>query len=293
MPVEQGRDTYDVTVAMLTRNAIDTIERCLEAVAAQRTAMRVEVLVVDSGSTDGTVEALARYPVRVKAIPEAEFDFGATRDLAYQEARGGIIVNLSQDAIPKTSDWLESLLRPLDDERVGASCGSSSPDPARGSRQFPWERNGYFYFTREIRKFVRRYGRGLSFANSAVPRAVWERLRLDPQPTGEDFQFQIKLRNAGLQVAFPSDAEVLHHHDYALRALFNRCRNEGLALRMMGCRYTEADLVCDLASLPKYVQGLRELRRGSLKTWADFAFPVLRPVAVYLGSRFARRAVWS
>ena len=291
MPVELGRDTYDVTVAMLTRDAIDTIERSLAAVVDQRTARRVEMLVLDSGSTDGTMEVFSRYPVRVKAIPQAEFNFGATRDLAYQEARGGIVVNLSQDAIPKTHDWLENLLRPLDGEGIGASCGSSVPDPERHSRQFPWERNGYFYFTREIRKFVRRYGRGLSFANSAVRREVWERLRLDAQPTGEDFQFQIKLKGAGLQVAFPIDAEVLHHHDYALRSLFNRCRNEGLALRQMGCRYTEIDLVCDLASLPKYVQGLREMKRGSLKTWADFAFPIVRPLAVYVGSRFARRAV--
>ena len=132
----------------------------------------------------------------------------------------------------------------------------------------------------------------LSFANSAVRRDVWERLRFDKQPLGEDFQFQIKLYNEGLGIAFPHDAPVLHHHDYTTGSLYRRCRNEGLSLRVLGCRYTECDLIADLVSPAKYIQWLREAKRGSLKSAAAALFPVLRPLAVYTGSRFARRPVW-
>lgn len=287
-----ARANYDVTIAMLTRDGGPVLTRALEAVASQDTSLRVEHLAVDSGSQDGTLAALEAHGFRVAAIPKEDFDWGRTRDFAYQQARGPVIVNLSQDAVPAHSRWLEHLVAPLNDPEVGVSCGASLPDPDRHFRQFPWERNGYFYFTREIRKFVARHGRGVSFANSAVPRRVWERLRIDPQPTGEDFQFQTKLQTAGLKAVFPEDAAVLHHHDYPFGRLFRRCRNEGFALRIMGCPYNEWDLVCDLASPAKYVQWLREVRHGRLRTLADFAYPLLRPVAVYTGSRFAREYVW-
>jgi len=277
---------------MLTRNAGPLLERVLAAIARQETSRTFQVLAVDSGSTDGTVELLRANNVRVASVPTEQFNWGRTRDFAYQQACSPIVVNLSQDAVPMEPTWLDNLVRPLDDPEVGASCGSSLPDPERAFPQFPWERNGFFYFTREIAKFVEQYGKGLSFANSAVPRAVWERLRFDEQPTGEDFQFQKKLVGAGLKIAFPSDAPVLHHHNYTLGGLWRRCRNEGFALRLLGCPYNEADLALDLLSFPKYVQWLREIQYGRLQTLADFLFPVVRPVAVYAGSRLTRSPIW-
>lgn len=285
-------ETYDVNIAILVRNAGSILPRLLDAVFDQSTSRRFEVLAVDSGSTDGSLDVLRRYPVRLIEIAREGFNWGRTRDFAYQQSRAPIIVNLSQDAIPMRTDWLDNLVRPLAESEVGVSCGSSVPDPERAFPQFPWERNGYFYFTREIRAFVGRYGRGLSFANSAVSRVVWEKLRFDEQPTGEDFQFQKKLHGAGLRIAFPDDAPVLHHHNYTLGALWRRCRNEGYALKLLGCPYSEIDAILDLASPRKYVQWLREIRYGRLHTAADYLFPVARPMAVYMGSRFTRRPIW-
>lgn len=286
MVADDCGDRCDVTIALLTRDAGQLFERVLRAIAGQDTDRCVELLAVDSGSTDGTLERLEAAGARVVSIPEEEFDFGRTRDLAFQHARGDVVINLSQDAVPLHSNWLENLIAPLADGEVGVSCGRSIPDPEREVPQFPWERNGYFYFTQEYRKFVRRYGRGVSFSNSAVPRAVWERFRIEPQVLGEDFQFQIKVHAAGLGMAFPADAHVLHHHHYDLRTLYRRCRDEGAAIRMMGSPYTEGDLVRDLLSPQKYVQWLREVRRGRLRSGAALTFPVVRPLAVYAGSRF-------
>lgn len=283
---------YDVTIATLVRNAGPILPRLLRAVYSQETTRRVEFLVIDSGSTDGSLELLRAHPVRLIQIPRETFNWGKTRDLAYQEAQAPIIINLSQDAVPQDPTWLDNLIRPLEDPAIGVSCGLSVPDPDRHFMQFPWERNGYFYFTREIAKFVATYGRGLSFANSAVSRKVWEQLRFDEQPTGEDFQFQQKLYGAGYRIAFTTEAPVLHHHDYTFRGLFRRCRNEGYALHLLGFSYTEWDLFRDLISTPKYVQWLRELKYNRLHSLAAYSFPVVRPVAVYMGSRFTRRPIW-
>lgn len=277
---------------MPTRNGGAVFARALDAAMAQDTARRVEWLALDSGSTDGTLERLRERGVRVVEVARETFDWGAARNRLMAEARGAIVAQLSQDAVPARRDWLDSLVAPFEEASVAVVCGSSIPDPERGAAQFAWERNGYFYFTREIGRFRARYGRGVSFANAAIRKRAWEDVGMAPQATGEDFQFQQRLHGTAWRVVFTDEAPALHHHHYALRALYRRCRNEGLALRIMGCGYSEWDLAADLASPAKYVQWLREWRRGSLRGPAEWLFPVVRPAAVYMGSRFGRRYVW-
>lgn len=276
-----------ISVALLTYNGGDLLRRALDAVVSQDYDGEVELVAVDSGSADGTVELLREHGARLTEIPNRDFNFGATRDLLYTKTSGEFVVNLSQDAIPAHERWLANLVAPLiADPTCAVSCGASVPDPDRGFRQFPWERNGYFYFTREIRKFVKEYGKGVSFANSAVRRSVWEEFRFDPILLGEDFQFQIKLETAGGYTrAYPQGAEVLHHHNYTLRTLYNRACNEGAALHQLGCPYTFLDMLYDIAHPASDIQWLRELVRGDLRTGADLLFPAARPWAVWRGSR--------
>lgn len=258
----------------------------------QETSRNVEIVAIDSGSTDGTLDTLREYDARVETITAASFNFGRTRDQVFELSRGDIVVCLSQDAIPAHPQWLENLIAPLDDPEVAASCGRSIPDPERGFPQFPWERNGWFYFTAEMREFRERYGRGLSNANSAIRRSVWERLRFGEQSIGEDFRFQTKLHTEGLRVAFPEDAPVLHHHTYTLGSLYKRCRNEGMGLAALGCGYGCGDFVIDTVSFGKYKTWLRELAKGNLRSPAALLFPAIRPAAVYAGSRFGREFLW-
>jgi len=285
---ELSYNRRDVSVTLLTRNAGPLLRRLLQAVCDQETDRAVEIVAVDSGSTDDTLDTLRAFAVRVDTISPESFNFGRTRDRVFEMSRGPIVVCLSQDAIPAHPRWLDNLVAPLDNPDVAASCGRSVPDPERGFAQFPWERNGWFYFTAEMRKFRERHGRGLSNANSAIRRSVWERLRFGDQAIGEDFLFQTELNKEGLRIAFPDDAPVLHHHTYTLGSLYKRCRNEGMGLAALGCAYTAGDLAGDLMSLGKYKTWLRELVRGSLRSPAALLFPVVRPMAVYAGSRFSR-----
>jgi rhamnosyltransferase len=274
-----------VSITLLTRDSGSLLVRVLDAIQSQATEREVHLLAIDSGSRDGTLKLLREHGAEVESTDRDAFDFGSTRDRAFELARGELIVTLSQDAVPAHDRWLENLLAPFANPLTAVSCGASIPDRDRGFDQFPWERNGYFYFTREMAKFRAAHGRGISFSNAAVRRSVWERLRIAPQALGEDFQFQQRVHAAGLAVAFPGHAEVLHHHDYDLAGLWGRCRNEGLALRELGCGYTLGDLVHDLASPAKFVQWAREFRHGRLRSTAAVLFPVVRPIAVYAGAR--------
>lgn len=293
MTGEVENAAFDVSVTLLTRNGGTTLKRALQAVRDQATARRIEIVAIDSESTDGTAACLEAFDVRAESIPAESFNFGAARDRVFELASSPIVVTLSQDAIPADDTWLEALLAPLEQEDAVVSCGRSIPDPHRGFHPFAWERNGYFCFTREMHKFRERFGRGLSFSNAAVRRDAWTSLRIDPQPVGEDYQFQAKLHSDRQTIVFAPDAQVYHHHNYDLAGLAQRCRNEGLGLRELGFPYTEWDLVRDLASPRKYLQWAREVRHRRIHSVAEAVFPVVRPLAVYVGSRFGRRAVWS
>jgi glycosyltransferase involved in cell wall biosynthesis len=142
--VTEHTKEYDVTVALLTHNAGSLLRRVLQAITTQETSLQVEILAIDSESTDNTVDLLREFDVRVISIPQEDFDFGRTRDQAFEAARGGIVVSVSQDAIPAHAHWLDHLVEPLTDPRYGASCGRSLPDPKRDEPQFAWERNGHF-----------------------------------------------------------------------------------------------------------------------------------------------------
>lgn len=106
---------FAVTVAILTFNGDRYLQRILQAVAEQEFEGRVEVLVIDSGSTDGTLAILAAHPeVRLHQIPNSEFGHGRTRNLAARLANGEIVVYLTHDAVPADTHWLAELVAPFE-----------------------------------------------------------------------------------------------------------------------------------------------------------------------------------
>src|SRR5947208_16482529 len=109
------RPIRSASVLLPTFQAMDFLERVLDALATQETNLAWDVLVIDSGSTDGTVECVERrrngFPVAltVESIPPDAFDHGDTRNLLAARSRGDLLVLLTQDAIPSNSRWLQAL----------------------------------------------------------------------------------------------------------------------------------------------------------------------------------------
>ncbi len=113
------------TVTILTWNGECYLDDILVALEAQNYAGVFDVLVIDSGSTDRTLDIVGAHPgVRLHQIPHSEFGHGRTRNLAAQLSTGEIVVYLTHDAVPATADWLSSLVAPfIDNERVVAVLG--------------------------------------------------------------------------------------------------------------------------------------------------------------------------
>lgn len=121
-----------ISVIVRAHQEAASIGRCLELIGAQRTADRaVEVIVVDSGSSDRTAEIARGHGARVITIAKSSFTFGGALNLGAASAQGEIIVALSAHAFPPDTDWLARLTLPLNDPRVACACGEErDPDGA-------------------------------------------------------------------------------------------------------------------------------------------------------------------
>ena len=99
-----------VTVAIPVFNGARYLDEVLTAVRAQRVDRGMELLIVDSGSTDGSLDIAERHGARIHRIPNAEFSHGGTRNLAMELAEGDHVVFLTQDATPAHDGWLAAML---------------------------------------------------------------------------------------------------------------------------------------------------------------------------------------
>src|SRR5947209_12899649 len=119
----------DVSILLLTKNGGSDLEQLLPAVFSQKLCGTFDVIAVDSGSTDGSLDLLSRFPIVVKQIPPSDFHHARTRNYAATFATGNILAFLSQDAIPATDDWLQALVSNFADPQVGAVYGRQFPKP--------------------------------------------------------------------------------------------------------------------------------------------------------------------
>jgi glycosyltransferase involved in cell wall biosynthesis len=111
-----------VSIVLVTRNGAATLPEVLDVLDAQDVDFPFEVVAVDSGSTDGTHELLARRVDTLVTIDANAFNHGTTRNLGIERATGSLVVLLVQDATPDGRHWLASLTAPFasDNELAGA-----------------------------------------------------------------------------------------------------------------------------------------------------------------------------
>jgi len=221
-------DMSDIRTSIIIRcyNEEEHVGRLLSGIL-QQTHDRFEIIIVDSGSTDATLAIASRYPVRIVSIKKEDFSFGYSLNVGCQEAAGEFLVFVSAHVYPVHHDWLEQLLAPFADERVGLVYGKQ-----RGNECTKYSEHQVFAKWFSDQSSSSQVHPFCNNANAAVRRVLWERFRYDESLTGlEDIAFARQILGAGYKVAYQAEAEIIHVHDESWKALFNRYRREAIALK--------------------------------------------------------------
>ena len=222
-------ETVFVNCSLVIRayNEEKHIGRLLEGIK-QQTLNDVEVILVDSGSTDATVSIAESFGARVVRIAAGEFTFGRSLNFGVREATREFVVIASAHVYPVYPDWLESLLRPFAaDERVALTYGKQrGPDSAKYSEQQIFHR---WY------PDVSNSNQPTAFcnnANAAIRKSMWEKNPYDETLTGlEDLAWAKWTKEQGYKIAYVAEAEIVHIHNETPRGVFNRYRREAMAFK--------------------------------------------------------------
>jgi rhamnosyltransferase len=208
--------------------------RCLDAIANQRIDEEVEVVVVDSGSQDGSPELARSRGSRVLEIPASEFHHGATRNLAASLARGDKLVFTTHDAYPASQDWLTTLVGHLDHPRVAGVYGRQiAHHGARPPEQFFLE----FLYGPESRVQSAGSAAELSmettlFSNvsSAMRRELWAEFPFSEDIImSEDQEWSQRVLLAGYRLVYEARAAVRHSHKYTISTAFRHFFDLGVS----------------------------------------------------------------
>jgi glycosyltransferase involved in cell wall biosynthesis/GT2 family glycosyltransferase/SAM-dependent methyltransferase len=237
-----------VTVAIPVLNGAEYLDEVLGAVRAQVVEHEVELLVVDSGSRDASLEIAERHGARVHEIPKSEFSHGGTRNLMMELARGDHVAFLTQDATPADEDWLTALLEGFEQaDDVAAVFG---PHVARedASHVIKAEMKRHFEnWGSGVAIDVQRLDRSpeglaayraepgkltfLSSVNFMLARRAWEQVPFRPVPYAEDQLLGRELIESGFAKVFHPRAAVLHSHHFPPNRFLRRYFDEFRGLR--------------------------------------------------------------
>jgi glycosyltransferase involved in cell wall biosynthesis len=223
-----------VSVAIPVLNGERYLEEVLDAVRAQELDHELELLVIDSGSSDRSLDIARAAGATVIEIPPAEFGHGRTRNLAVQRSSGELIAFLTQDSTPAGPGWLAAHLRSFAlAEHVGVSFGPHQPRP--DASPLTKRLLGEFFegFSPHGGPVLHRAGDTtyLSSNNLCLARAAWEEVPFRDVPFAEDQALGAYLLAAGWVKIFNPEAVVVHSHDHGLVDGFRRYFDEYRGLR--------------------------------------------------------------
>lgn len=239
-----------VSVCIPTKNPGAIFKRVLSAVLDQSVTFNYEVIIVDSGSTDGTIEFIENFDVAniklLKISPE-DFGHGKTRNYAISQSLGEFAVMITHDALPKNREWLKNLIDPFfNSEKVAGVFG----------RHEAYE-DASIFTKRDIKlhfdnfnaaehivslKDKERYDRDVghrqvlhyfSDNNAALRKSVWNKIPYPDVDFSEDQLWAKKIIECGYQKAYANDAIVYHSHNYDFSQTFRRSYDESRALKKL------------------------------------------------------------
>lgn len=270
--VESSARAYEgfkASVVIPTYNAGPQFADVLDAVLAQHTPWPFEVLVVDSGSTDGTLDIVhARPDVRLHQIDKRDFNHGDTRNLGARLTTGDYVAFITHDALPANRAWLFNLVEAIEaePEAMGAfGCHYAYPEASAFTKR---DLDAHFGNFRQYPLLVSqktdpvRYKSGdegwrqflhfYSDNNSCFRRSAWEKIPYRRVVFGEDQLWAHDIIEAGYAKLYAAQAIVYHSHDYDEAETEERSAVEASFFR----HFFGYELVSSEEELERHLEGL-------------------------------------
>lgn len=278
------------SIVIRTLNEAEYLGDLLDMIARQSTGeLDHEVVLIDSGSTDGTVEIARAHGCRITTISKQEFSFGRSLNRGCDFARGDILVFISGHCIPVDEHWLLALCKPVMEGKVAYSYGRQVGD----DDSFFSERRIFAKYFPET-SVIPQDGFFCNNANSAISREAWARHRFDEELTGlEDMALAKVLVNEGETIGYVAEAPVFHHHQETWAKVRRRFEREALALQTIMpevhlsrwdvCRYIFSSVLMDLQSAARHQGNLRR------HWYAILRYRIAQYVGSYAGNHGHRR----
>lgn len=227
------QESLTVSIVIPAKNEEDNISACLNEVLNQETEFLTDILVIDSGSTDRTIERIKKHPgVRLHKIPAETFGHGSTRNLGAELTKGKYIVFLNADAVPSGKHWLNPLIHSLENNPAAAGAYS---------RHLP-KKDCHLYMVRDLLQSMPDQAKTIDRAEAmdfmlfstvscAIPRRIWETHRFNSGILiAEDQDWARGVLDAGYHIAYEPASMVFHSHNYTPAEMFEIKRRVSLSV---------------------------------------------------------------
>jgi glycosyltransferase involved in cell wall biosynthesis len=291
-----------ISVIIPVKDGGADLRRCLDGIDRQHVDEPVELLVVDTASSDGSPELARSRGARVFEVGATEFRHGATRNLAAQEAAGDVLVFTTQDAYASADDWLVRLSGALraDDKLAGVYGRQVPHDGASPPEQFfldflygPASRVQRATGPEQLSMRTTLF----SNVNSAIRRDVWERFPFaDDLFFSEDQDWARRVLLAGYAIAYEPQAAVRHSHAYTVRSALKRFFDTGAsAERGFLAGGSASSGVLRREALRYAREELAWLSRTGRRRWIPYAaaYELAKFLGLQLGARHRRLPLWA
>lgn len=200
----------------------------LDAIRTQ-SVRPAEVIVVDSGSTDNTVEIALSKGAKVIHISQQEFSFGRALNHGAAAAAGSVLVFASAHTYPASDRWLELLLEPFVDPNVTLVYGSQ-----RGDHRTKFSEQRIFQQWFPDEPSDDQPHPFCNNANCAVRRSAWQKMPYNEEIPGlEDIHWAKEALKQGMRIVYRPAAAIMHVHEETYRQVYRRNHREGIALKVI------------------------------------------------------------
>jgi len=262
---------YKASVVIPTKNPGIIFIEVINKVMNQKTDFEFEILVVDSGSKDGTLEYMKQFDhlqsfSYIKIAPES-FGHGKTRNFGAEQTSGEYIVFLTHDALPVNNQWLSEIVNIADSNiKIAGVFGRHIAYPTENEfvkRELELHFSGFIESPIVSLDDLNRYETDLGYKqylhffsdnNSLLRRSVWEEYPFPDVNFAEDQQWAKMIIENGFMKGYAHEAVVFHSHHYSLMERLRRSFDESLAFK----NYFSYDLCIDMTTLWKNWKYLNE-----------------------------------